>query len=55
MATLVLHGEGSAGDTFPVFLAETYPRFYAVDATTSGYGFTDAGHVDVTSDMASRN
>ena len=48
MATLVLHGEGFAGDTFPVFISETYARFYGVDATTSGYGFTDAGHVDLT-------
>src|SRR6516162_2112668 len=35
------------GDTFPVFISETYARFYGVDATTSGYGFTDAGHVDL--------
>jgi hypothetical protein len=49
MATLVLHGEGFAGDTFPVYITESYTPFFVVDATTNGNGFTDAGHVDLTS------
>lgn len=30
MATFVVHGEG---DFFPVYLFDSYPRFYAIDGT----------------------
>src|ERR1700694_447874 len=42
MATFVVHGEG---DFFPVYLFDSYPRFYAIDGTTGGAGFIDNGHV----------